>query len=115
VRDEACKVPRDVIRPLDLGASRHIAVFEEAISVASINLSLTHCEGYSTRRKSLYTERKSASDSTVLSVASTNFLINFSSFLIAYNLEISWILSSVVKRECAVSDTFCTVARRLFH
>lgn len=58
VRDEACKVPRDVIRPLDLGASRYIAVSEEANLAALINLSLTHCEGYSTRRTSLYTEKE---------------------------------------------------------
>lgn len=37
VRDKACKVPQDVIRPVDLGA-RHIVVFEEANSAASIIL-----------------------------------------------------------------------------
>lgn len=57
VRDEACKVPQDVIRPLDLGASRYIAVSEEVNSAALINLSLMHYEGYSTRRTSLYTKR----------------------------------------------------------
>lgn len=50
MRDEACKVSRDVNRPLDLGASRYIAVFEEANSAALVNLSLMHCEGYSMRR-----------------------------------------------------------------
>lgn len=57
MRDEACKVPQDVIRPLDLGASRYIAVSEEVNSAALINLSLMHYEGYSTRRTSLYTKR----------------------------------------------------------
>lgn len=47
MRDEACKVPQDVIRPLDLGASRYNAIFEEANSAALINLSLMHYEGYS--------------------------------------------------------------------
>lgn len=37
VRDKACKIPQDVIRPVDLGA-RHIVVYEEANSAASIIL-----------------------------------------------------------------------------
>lgn len=56
VHDEACKVSRNVIRALDLGASRYIAVSEEDNLAALINLSLMHCEGYLARRTSPYTE-----------------------------------------------------------
>lgn len=81
VRDEACKVPRDVIRPLDLGASRYIVVSEEANSAAWINLSLMHCERYSTRRTAAV-YRKDVPEYVAYSVAYTNFLINLESILI---------------------------------